>query len=430
MVIKIIIIKKLKIMLQLHKTHLNSGSSLNTIDNRYSKDEEEKPPNSLVHLRKQTSILSHERRISQYIIMSPREILKERIIPLEKELFSLMNLEYGIDVITEDILLVNDVDTDNNKYYVHVVRNGILDPNKENFLLLHGFLSSWVHFLVLLPYLLKKYNVFIPDNIGMGLSSRPKINFISGEQCENYFIEVLYIMVKKIFFSEKYNIKNNFFIAGHSLGGFIVSRYILKYPKGIKKVLLLSPAGITDYRIPGTNILETFGCCLGCIVSFISSCLWPCKLRLQNFYRCSCLRNKILQYASSYTFKFNHENIKKNPDGSEFIIDYDKIFHLLKELVHIGLDYPDDIYQCIYYIFTLPPPSVIFPLEGKLYEQCKFDCVILFGKNDWMDRIGSYRLSQADNNRFKVFTINDSGHSFCMENPKEVEKILDEFFHV
>ena len=415
-------------MIHLKKGNLNSDCSLNTVENRHSKDEE-KLPDSVMNLSKQSSIFSHENRINKYTIMTPREKLKERVLPLESELFKLMNLEYGVDVITEDILLVNDVDIYNNKYYVHMIRSASLNPKKENFLLLHGFLSSSVHFLVLLPYLLKKYNVFIPDNIGMGLSSRPKINFVSGEQCENYFIEVLYIMVKKIFFSGKYKIKNDFFIGGHSLGGFIVTRYILKYPKGIKKVLLLSPAGITDYRIPGTNILETFGCCMGCIVSIISSCLWPCKIRLQNCYRCCCLRNLILQYASSYTFQFCNENIKKNPDGTKFFIDYERIFKIIRELVHIALEYPDDIYQCIYYIFTLPPPSVIFPIENKLFEKCKFKCVILFGKNDWMDRVGSYRLAQADNERFKVFTIEDSGHSFCMENPKEVEKILDEYFN-
>ena len=44
------------------------------------------------------------------------------------------------------------------------------------------------------------------------------------------------------------------------MGGFFASRYMLKYPKGIKKVLLLSPAGITDYRIPGTTMAKDVGC--------------------------------------------------------------------------------------------------------------------------------------------------------------------------
>ena len=93
----------------------------------------------------------------------------------------------------------------------------------------------------------------------MGLSSRPQIDFESPEQCENYFNEIIYIIVKKIFLTNQYEIKKDFYIGGHSLGGFIVSHYILKYPIGIKKVLLLSPAGITDYHIKGTNIHEEAG---------------------------------------------------------------------------------------------------------------------------------------------------------------------------
>ena len=62
---------------------------------------------------------------------------------------------------------------------------------------------------------------------------------------------MIYIIVKKIIFSGNYNIKTDYYIGGHSLGGFMVSHYILKYPKGIKKVLLLSAAGITDYHIKG-----------------------------------------------------------------------------------------------------------------------------------------------------------------------------------
>ena len=163
-----------------------------------------------------------------YKVKNPRKQVKDRIIPLEKELFSLLNMEYGKDLIYEDLLIANDFDRTNNDYYIHLLRSGNLDPNKENFLLIHGFLSSSIHFLAIFPYLLKKYNVFIPDTIGMGLSSRPKIKFTSAQQCEDYFVEVLYIMVKKLFLRGTYNIKKEFYIGGHSLGGFIVSRYILK----------------------------------------------------------------------------------------------------------------------------------------------------------------------------------------------------------
>ena len=59
----------------------------------------------------------------------------------------------------------------------------------------------------------------------------------------------------------------------------MVSHDILKYPKGIKKVLLLSAAGITDYHIKGTDIHKEAGSLFGCMMSFLGFC-WACKYRL------------------------------------------------------------------------------------------------------------------------------------------------------
>ena len=177
------------------------------------------------------------------------EQYKSKVGPLEKELFECLNLKLGEDIISEDMPLFDD---NNNNYYIHLFRSANLSPEKENFFLIHGFLSSGLHFLAIIPYLIKRYNIFIPDTIGMGLSSRPKIEFTSSEQCEEYFLSIFHILIKNIFFKGKFNIKKEYYLCGHSLGGFFASRYLLRYPKEIKKVLLLSPAGITDYRIPGT----------------------------------------------------------------------------------------------------------------------------------------------------------------------------------
>ena len=406
-------------------SHGNMFSTQTIEDNSINVINEEKHKNII---RPKSTIFGHEEKIGQYGILEPRLEIKARILPLEMELFTLMNLEYGTDVITEDILLVNDFDESNDNYYVHLVRNGIFNPNKENFLLLHGFLSSWTHFVIMLPYLLKKYNVFIPDNIGMGLSSRPKIKFTSAQQCEDYFVEVLYIMVKKLFLRGTYNIKKEFYIGGHSLGGFIVSRYALKYPIGIKKIFLMSPAGITDWRIYGTDIHREMGCIRGCCMSLVTSCFWPFQPRMQNFYRCCCMTNMVLNNLGDYTYDFDVDNIKRAPDGSIFVLNKHRIYEILKELIHISLDYPDDIYQCVFYIFTLPPPAAIIPVETRLLNDSKFKIVFAFGETDWMDKTGALRLEKRDPSRFKVFTVSRGGHSFSLENPKEVQMILDEYF--
>ena len=228
-------------------------------------------------------------------IILPLDTQRDRVFELEKQLFESINLEWDVDIITEDIPVIeNGV----NDYYMHLVRTAHPDPNKENFLLIHGFLSSSLHFMGILPYLIKRYNVFIPDTIGMGLSSRPQIKFTSPIQCESYFMDVYHLFIKILFFSNRFNIKKEYYLCGHSLGGFIASRYMLLYPEGIKKVLLLSPAGITDYRIPGTDFFKDNTSKFFCSAIFCSTCFWPCQLRIQSLYNCFLCHNMIKNYYS------------------------------------------------------------------------------------------------------------------------------------
>ena len=356
-------------------------------------------------------------------IREPLERYKSQVYPVEKELFKSLNLEWGEDIITEDVPLI---DENKNNYYMHFFRTAKPSPNKENFFLIHGFLSSGLHFLCLIPYLIKRFNIFIPDTIGMGLSARPKKKFISAYQCEEYFINIYHLVIKDIFFKGKFNIKKEFYLCGHSLGGFFASRYMLKYPKGIKKLLLLSPAGITDYRIPGTVMQRKQSDF--CFAIFCPTLVWPCKLRVQSLYRCCCCHNLIEKYYGTYYYTIDESEIKKNPDGSNFKIDKDKISLLLRKLTILSLDYPNDLYKCAYYLFGNPPPAAFFPIERRLMESNNIQIIFVYGEKDWIDKMGAYRLCHYNPNIYKIFTVSKSGHSFAMENPKELSAIIEQYF--
>ena len=434
---------KIEFKIENNNENNNELNKINTLDNiKKSKLDDEKTQESIVEPVEEmdfdqnkinirniksrgtlNSIIKHEATINPYKVKIPKDKIKEQIIPLEQELFSLLNINYGEEIIYEDFELVSG----NQDYYVHLLRTANLNPNKENFLLIHGFLSSSTHFLSVLPFLLQRYNVFIPDTIGMGLSSRPQVKFNSPQHCEEYFIEMIYIIVKKIIFSGNYNIKNDYYIGGHSLGGFMVSHYILKYPKGIKKVLLLSAAGITDYHIKGTDIHKEAGSLFGCMLSFFGFC-WACKPRLQCCYKWCCCKKLIKSFMETYSVTIDKEYIKKNKDGTNFELNIDRINYLLGQLSKLTLDFPDDIYKCMYYIFTPPPPASVNPVELQLLYDSKLSCIFVYGENDWMDRTGAFRLCQRDRNRFKLYIIRNSGHSFAMENPRELINILQLYF--
>ena len=350
---------------------------------------------------------------------------RKKVFELEKQLFESINLKWNENIISEDIPIIDD---DHNDYYMHLVRTAHPDPNKENFLLIHGFLSSGLHFFGLLPYLIKRYNVFIPDTIGMGLSSRPQVKFTSPIQCESYFIGIYHLFIKSLFFENRFNIKKEYYLCGHSLGGFLMSRYMLLYPEGIKKVLLLSPAGITDYRIPGTDFFRDSTAKFFCSAVCCTTLVWPCQLRVQNLYNCCCCHNLIRNHYGIVDLNIDKDEIKKNPDGSEFEIDFIKLKAAIAELTVISLDYPSDLYKCAYYMFAPPPPAAILPVEQKIRDYNKLDVIICFGEYDWMDKIGAYRLQKFNPDRYKVFTISKGGHSFALNNPKEVCSIIEQYF--
>ena len=307
-------------------------------------------PMNPIYKKSQTIFLKNHYASNE--IMIPLDEQRKKVFDLEKQLYESINLQWGEDIISEDVPIIDNVHDD---YYMHLVRTAHPDPNKDNFLLIHGFLSSGIHFFGLLPYLIKRYNVFIPDTIGMGLSSRPQI--------------------KSIFFQNRFNIKKEYYLCGHSLGGFLSSRYMLLYPEGIKKVLLLSPAGITDYRIPGTDFFRDSSAKFFCSAVCCTTLVWPCQLRVQSLYNCCCCHQSIKRFFSIQSLSIYQEEIKKNPDGSDFEIDNVKLRSALIELTGISLDYPRDLYKCAYYMFA-PPQSVHIVYKNLIPIDIKYSLLV------------------------------------------------------
>ena len=139
----------------------------------------------------------------------------------------LCGIKPGIDMVYEDVYL------DNNRY-LHTLRSKEISSKKENIIFIHGFIGSNTNFIGLCPYLMKKYNLFITNTIEMALSSRSQVKFTSTRQCTDYFIDAIEKWRQTLKIS-------SFYLCEHSLGGYFAGGYSVKYPKDIKKVILLSP---------------------------------------------------------------------------------------------------------------------------------------------------------------------------------------------
>lgn len=122
---------------------------------------------------------------------------------------------------------------------------------KPPLIFLHGYAASSALYYNMYKDLSESFSVIAVDHVGMGASSRPN-NFFFEEftpkQTVDYFLNYLEAWRQK--FSQKVFKKEltDFFLMGHSFGGFISGHYALQYPQHVKKLVLMSPIGIGGYQ--------------------------------------------------------------------------------------------------------------------------------------------------------------------------------------
>lgn len=84
--------------------------------------------------------------------------------------------------------------------------------------------------------LLKGYNVFVPDQIGFGKSSKP--------EHYQYTFQQLAFNTKTVL--EKLKI-TKLIVLGHSMGGMLATRFSLMYPEMVEQLILVNPIGLEDW---------------------------------------------------------------------------------------------------------------------------------------------------------------------------------------
>jgi cardiolipin-specific phospholipase len=89
----------------------------------------------------------------------------------------------------------------------------------------------------------------------MGCSSREPYTYTTHEESLEYFMKFIETW-------RKTKDLTNFFLCGHSLGGFLASIYTTKYPQHVKKLILLSPVGFTqkpdNFDIGRIEVIDVF----------------------------------------------------------------------------------------------------------------------------------------------------------------------------
>jgi hypothetical protein len=72
------------------------------------------PPQSIV---KKSQTVFYKESLTKDQVIEPLDKQREQVIAMEKELFGCINLEWGVDIITEDVPILQN----EKYYYIHLV---------------------------------------------------------------------------------------------------------------------------------------------------------------------------------------------------------------------------------------------------------------------------------------------------------------------
>lgn len=121
---------------------------------------------------------------------------------------------------------------------------------KKTIVMFHGKNFGGFYFEPIIKELVAKgYRVIAPDQIGFGKSSKPA-RF-------QYSFPALARMTDSLLVEAGVT---DFTLVGHSMGGMVATRYALLYPAKVKKLILVNPIGLEDYKTlaPYKNIDELY----------------------------------------------------------------------------------------------------------------------------------------------------------------------------
>lgn len=107
------------------------------------------------------------------------------------------------------------------------------NPHGEPLLLIHGFASNKENWVMLLPFLMKRYRLFVPDLPGWGEST---FDF-----AESYRIEDQISRLET--WSQRY-LPEDFHVVGSSMGGAIAALLAVRQPDQVRSLTLMNALGV------------------------------------------------------------------------------------------------------------------------------------------------------------------------------------------
>lgn len=331
----------------------------------------------------------------------PSNVRRQEMLAAERALLLLSEIEP--EFIQSNDMLINDSE------YIHYTTISKRDKNvtkrKNNVMvMLHGYGGFGATFYKLAGKLADQFHLILVDLPGFGFSSRPdNVPFDCTETCIQFFVSRLKLFVDKLELPR-------FTLVGHSLGSYLSAHFFKEHHKQVRKLILLSPAGM---NLPFENQMERVLSKFvrgGSLVKYLGKRFltkvfeskvspfelisWPIKPLAINFY----LKNK------RFGFTANEQD-------------------LIYRLQHYFSSLPQRGERCIGYLMHYGPKSLSPIMDILVQLRNRSSAIsIIYGEFDTMDKELTAEKFHEHKIAIKIVYASDSDHQLLFQNCEEIRK--------
>lgn len=251
-----------------------------------------------------------------------------------------------------------------NRNKIRYLEDGSSD---QNLILLHGLGGYAERWSNIIPILAKKFHLYVPDMIGYGQSDKPTADYTP-----EYFARYVFDFIESL------GIKNTSMV-GTSLGGQVVIECAATQNPTIKKIVLISPAGIMRKSTP---VLD----------AYTMAALYPTKEAIKNAYQMMVGEGKQVSEISIERFLNN----MSRPNAKMVFLS-----------TLLGLKNAPDIFE-------------------KL-ERISIPTLLIWGRDDKLIPFEYSKQFVSAIKNCKFIPMDGCGHSPYVEDPEKLSELVMEF---
>lgn len=295
----------------------------------------------------------------------------------------------------------NKAEISSGNYIYYLTAGDEADPP---LVILHGYCAGSAVFYKIIGFLSEYFSVYCIDLLGMGRSSRPDTYFSTREQAEIFFSDSI----------EEFRIAvglEDFYLSGHSFGGYITGAYIIRYPDRVRAICFMSPAGMSaepeklpDFEGGNDNWLVRFA---RRTVNFF----WKINITPTDFIRyAGPLSARLMRVYT--TSKFNAlPNYEL--DALETYLEQ---INLARGCGEYALS-----------VLLEPGAWSVEPMWQRLMH-LDIPMCFLYGDDDWVPSLGAHELSKSYQGFLYISYVTKSSHQIHFDNPEELAVKILAFF--